>query len=628
RIWDSPPPVRQMARSAGPTRSQSSGHTRLSAPAADLWGVADASISTVRGGNQARGRRPSTAPAVQTSSGSEQNRRRSRNTQLGRHLLPEISRSASPTPPSPHHGRNAANHIFGAGGNMNRGESYRSRRRPGVLPVRALLLLPDWSIGHEVSAVTASPSDSVSSLRAAIQADIVCDTREAARKTGGSAAASGLRATGGDSECPVFSFFYADGVAIERGQEERLSVKDIAIDLSSPDAGTVANDFDPRWKDDDSGDGGGSCEELAVFLRASEFGTEEVGTGDGSGGGGGGGVLHRWESLQEGSWGNEAFWRGPASTGSHDSAFSKAGGPGGSLSSSIFPSPASSSFDAAGGYGGQRAGGQGYDVPSMVGGVPLRAGSMSASSMAERTQQHVSRRFSVSFDESKAARRRMIQEQVILLAASKVTLITKVFRGYQTRVLFEERLRLHRQACKIQLCVRQRAAKQELDRRARRREKAVRIQCLARSRHSKREAAVRRDRRLAATRIQGSARSKAAKKELKARRDQRRREAMADAARKKVEDDEAREAAERTAREVVESRRKEEEEEGAVARIQSFARTTGAKREATKRRECKRVADAKRMAEQNEAALQLQCFSRAQAAKVEAAERRKRKEAA
>lgn len=63
-------------------------------------------------------------------------------------------------------------------------------------------------------------------------------------------------------------------------------------------------------------------------------------------------------------------------------------------------------------------------------------------------------------------------------------------------------------------------------------------------------------------------------------------------------------------------------------RIQSFARTTGAKKEAKNRRERKKRAAAKKKIEQDEAALQLQCFSRVQAAKMEANERRKRKEAA
>ncbi|CAM9142334.1 unnamed protein product, partial [Hapterophycus canaliculatus] len=539
-----------------------------------------------------------------------------------RHLLPEISRSASPTPLSPPHGGRVASNIFGTGGNRNGDKFYHPRRRPGVTPVQALLLLSDWSIGHEVSAVTVSPFDNVSYLRAAIQADIVRHTRGATRETGASDS-TGHRANGVDgSGCPLFTFFYADGVAIHRGQEERLSVKDIAIKTPSPTAGAAADCFELRWEDKGSGDGERNCTEMTVFLRASESGTEQAGTGDGSGGGGGGGVLHRWESLQAGAWGNEAFWRSPASTGSQDSAFPKGGGPCGSSSSSMVLGPTSSSCSA--GNGGQKAEGQGYDVPGFVGGAPLRTGSMGSSSLAVGIRQHQSRRFSVSFDESKAARRQMIQEQVILLAASKVTLIAKVFRGYQARVLFQERLHFHRQASKIQLCARQRAAKKELGRRARRREKAVKIQCLARSRHSRREAALRRDRHVAATRIQGSARSKAAKNELSSRRHQHRREAAAEAARKEKEEEEARE---QVARELAELHRIEEEE-AAIARIQSFARTAGAKKEARKRREHKKATVAKMINEQDEAALQLQCFSRVQAAKIEASERRKRKQAA
>lgn len=150
-----------------------------------------------------------------------------------------------------------------------------------------------------------SPVDSVSLLRAAIQADIVRDTRGTTTKTGASSGAAGHLVDGGGSGCPLFSFSYADGVAIDRGQEERLSVKDIAINSSSPSAGAPTDCFDLQWEDGNGGDGGGSCTEMVVFLRASGSETEHAGTGDGSAGGGDGGVLHRWESLQAGAWGNE-----------------------------------------------------------------------------------------------------------------------------------------------------------------------------------------------------------------------------------------------------------------------------------------------------------------------------------
>lgn len=65
--------------------------------------------------------------------------------------LPGLSRSTSPSPTSPHR-RSASNStLFGPGGDGNTAEFNHSRRRSGFVPVRALLLLSDWSIGHEVN---------------------------------------------------------------------------------------------------------------------------------------------------------------------------------------------------------------------------------------------------------------------------------------------------------------------------------------------------------------------------------------------------------------------------------------------------------------------------------------------
>lgn len=72
--------------------------------------------------------------------------------------------------------------------------------------------------------------------------------------------------------------------------------------------------------------------------------------------------------------------------------------------------------------GSQRRG-NGYCFSGPSGGVPLGAGTtgMSSSSMMtggeyeHQPRQHQSKRYSVSFDESKAKRRRLLQEQVIYL---------------------------------------------------------------------------------------------------------------------------------------------------------------------------------------------------------------------
>ena len=139
-----------------------------------------------------------------------------------------------------------------------------------------------------MSAVVVSPFDSVSFLRAAIQADMV-KTTISSNNAGHRHGPRGYRG------CPSFAFSYADGVAIDRGQEERLLVKDIAT-KSSP-ACSVTDD-DPRWEGGnegrESGQGG-----MLVFLRAGEPRTKQATTDDGAG------VLHRWESLQGGCFGDE-----------------------------------------------------------------------------------------------------------------------------------------------------------------------------------------------------------------------------------------------------------------------------------------------------------------------------------
>lgn len=137
-----------------------------------------------------------------------------------------------------------------------------------------------------MSALILSPFDSVSFLRAAIQADIM--------KTTTSNNTRHRHGHRGHHGCPPFAFFYADGVAIDRGQEERLSVKDIAIQ-SSP-ACTVTDD--PQWEVGNES-GGSVQKEMHVFLRACEPRTKHATTDVGAG------VLHRWESLSGGSLGDE-----------------------------------------------------------------------------------------------------------------------------------------------------------------------------------------------------------------------------------------------------------------------------------------------------------------------------------
>lgn len=126
-----------------------------------------------------------------------------------------------------------------------------------------------------------SPSDSVSSLRVTIQADIM--------KTISGDSAGHRHGQHAYHGCPPFAFFYADGVAIDRGQEERLSVNDIAVQSSTDDR---------QWGVGNESVGGVQ-REMHVFLRACEPRTKQATTDDGAG------VLHRWESLHGGSWSDE-----------------------------------------------------------------------------------------------------------------------------------------------------------------------------------------------------------------------------------------------------------------------------------------------------------------------------------
>lgn len=170
-------------------------------------------------------------------------------------------------------------------------------------------LLATTQIKWQVSAVVVSPFDSVSFLRAAIQSDVVRGTNSANTTTTSNAGyRQGRRGSGsGSGRCPPFAFFYADGVAIDRGQEERISVKDIAITSSSAassSASTAAGEaaYDQqRWEGNSASDGSGR-KELCVFLRACEPRTKQPTAGHSTGG-----VLHRWEDLQGGSWGNEVI---------------------------------------------------------------------------------------------------------------------------------------------------------------------------------------------------------------------------------------------------------------------------------------------------------------------------------
>lgn len=167
-----------------------------------------------------------------------------------------------------------------------------------------------------MSAVVVSRFDSVSFLRAAIQADIVRDTSTANTTTINNAGfRQGRRGSGsgsGSGGCPPFAFSYADGVAVDRGQEERLSVKDIAV-TSSPAASSTSSTagevfLDQRWEEDIASDDS-ERKELRVFLRACDPRTQQPTADNGAGG-----VLHRWEDLQGGSWGNEVNERVRAST--------------------------------------------------------------------------------------------------------------------------------------------------------------------------------------------------------------------------------------------------------------------------------------------------------------------------
>lgn len=159
---------------------------------------------------------------------------------------------------------------------------------------------------HQVSAVAVSPFDSVSFLRAAIQADIVRDASSVTTTTVNNA---GYRqghcdsgSGGGRGGCPPFAFSYADGVAVDRGQEERLSVKDIAVTSSVASSASSAvgeATYDHRWGEDSASEQSGH-KELRVFLRACEPRTQQPTADHGTSG-----VLHRWEDLQGTSWGDE-----------------------------------------------------------------------------------------------------------------------------------------------------------------------------------------------------------------------------------------------------------------------------------------------------------------------------------
>lgn len=141
---------------------------------------------------------------------------------------------------------------------------------------------------RQVSAVEMSPFDSVRSLRAAIHSDIGRKNRPTIGVHGGGG--------GGGRGSPAFLFSYADGVPINRGQEDRLSVQDIAI--ASPSS--RATNADSRGGGED---GRGHSAEACVFLRACSYQSSELETGDGSVLEGD--VLSRWGSLQGGSCGNE-----------------------------------------------------------------------------------------------------------------------------------------------------------------------------------------------------------------------------------------------------------------------------------------------------------------------------------
>ena len=133
-----------------------------------------------------------------------------------------------------------------------------------------------------------SPFNSVRSLRAAILADFDRKTRPSVDVRGGGGSG------GGDSSGtpPAFLFSYADGVPIDRGQEDRLSVQDIAL-ASSP-CSRATNSVIRKGGREDRGRSGEAC----VFLRACSYQDDELETGDGLHEGG---VLSRWGSLRGGS---------------------------------------------------------------------------------------------------------------------------------------------------------------------------------------------------------------------------------------------------------------------------------------------------------------------------------------
>ncbi len=144
-----------------------------------------------------------------------------------------------------------------------------------------------------------SPFDSVSFLRAAIQADAVRDTGTATNAVNSTGHRQRSRVIRG---CPPFSFSYADGVAIDRGQEERLSVKDIAITSSSCYANSMtADEHDQQWAGN-TGSGEVAEKEMRVLLRAYESPTGQDATDESAGG-----VLHRWESMHGGFCGPEVI---------------------------------------------------------------------------------------------------------------------------------------------------------------------------------------------------------------------------------------------------------------------------------------------------------------------------------
>lgn len=121
-----------------------------------------------------------------------------------------------------------------------------------------------------MAAVAISPQDSVCSLRAAINNELHPD----------------LVPGVGDATGSTFLFCYADGVPIDRGQEERLYVRDITIQSSGSD--TV--DIDSPWNSK------GHPTEMCVFVHKEREAVEEAGAQR---------VLHRWENLQGGSFESE-----------------------------------------------------------------------------------------------------------------------------------------------------------------------------------------------------------------------------------------------------------------------------------------------------------------------------------